>query len=409
MSVNVDLGQNPTTTIDTGNVGDGNIDLTLGSNGTLIFNGVTADIVDISGNNIVSNTTIEAINGANVTIGNNVAAVNAGSSMTYDIGANSTITENLGVANVGLLNNTTINFENTGGTGEFVVSPSGVNVNLSTNPVINGLSNGDKIEVVGATAATLSGSVLTFTYPVLGIPTTMSFTLDNIPAGSTVSFSPTTGIATFACFLRGTNIWTLHGYVPVENLKAGQEVFTLKRGRSRIKWVGRRIIDPRTLADPADALPVRIARGAMGEDSPRRDLFLSPDHSIYYDHSLIPVKLLINGSSIAQEGRDEPFEYFHIELDRHDVIAVEGVLAETYLDLGNREMFAGPGVVQFVPTAKATWSDYAFPPVYAGTIFDRLQSGLMARAKILARREIGASELHADEIRQWGASGKIAV
>jgi hypothetical protein len=250
--------------------------------------------------------------------------------------------------------------------------------------------------------------VLTFTYPVLGLPTTVSFTLDNIPAGSTISFDPTTGIATFACFLRGTNVWTLHGYVPVENLKAGQEVFTLKRGRSKIKWVGRRIIDPRTLANPVDALPVRIARGAIGEDSPRRDLFLSPDHSIYYDHTLVPVKLLINGSSITQEERSEPFEYFHIELDRHDVVAVEGVLAETYLDLGNRQMFGGPGVVQFIPNGRATWSDYAFPPMYEGPVFDRLQSGLAARAKILARKQPSLSE-HRSEIPAWSSLGKLAV
>jgi hypothetical protein len=408
MSINVDLGQNPNTTINSGNIGDGNVDLTLGSNGTLIFDGVNANIVDISGNNIVSSTTIEAIDGSNVQIGNNVAGVNAGSSMTYDIGANSSITENLGVANVGLLNNTTINFENTGGTGEFVLAPSGVNINLSTNPVINGLSNGDKIEVVGATSATLTGSVLTFTYPVLGLPTTVSFTLDNIPVGSSISFDPATGIATFACFLRGTNVWTLHGYVPVENLRPGHEVFTLKRGRSKIKWVGRRVIDPRALANPADALPVRIARSAFGEDSPRRDLFLSPDHSIYYDHALVPVKLLVNGSSIAQEERDEPFEYFHIELDRHDVVAVDGVLAETYLDLGNREMFGGPGVVQFVPNERATWSDYAFPPLYDGPVFDRLQSGLLARAKILARKNASSDE-QLSEVLRWGAPGKLAV
>src|ERR1700722_11229755 len=126
MPVNVDLNSQPTTTINESNVGDGNIDLTLGTNGTLIFDGVNATIADTIGGSIVSNTTYEAIDGAHVTVGSNVSGVSAGSTVTYDIGANSSITQDVGTLNASLLSGSTINFENTGGTGSFALSPSAI-------------------------------------------------------------------------------------------------------------------------------------------------------------------------------------------------------------------------------------------------------------------------------------------
>jgi collagen type I/II/III/V/XI/XXIV/XXVII alpha len=32
--------------------------------------------------------------------------------------------------------------------------------------------------------------------------------------------------------------------------------------------------------------------------------------------------------------------YFHVELPRHDVLLAEGLAAESYLDTGNRSVFA---------------------------------------------------------------------
>jgi hypothetical protein len=382
MPVNVDLNSTPTTTINESNVGDGNIDLTLGTNGTLIFDGVNATIADTIGGNIVSNTTYEAIDGAHVTVESNVSGVNVGSSVTYDIGANSSITQDVGTLNVSLLSGSTINFENTGGTGSFALSPSAINLSLSNIPAVNGLSTGDKIEVIGASSATLSGDVLTFTYPgLLGLPEQTSFLLNNIPVGSSISFDSATGTAVFACFLRGTMVWTPHGEVAVEDLSPGDEILSLKLGITTIKWIGRRTLDPLMIENPKAAFPICVKAHAFGQDTPRRDLFLSPDHSLLFEGHLVPAKLLLNGTTITQITPTEPFEYFHIELDEHDVIAVEGILAETYLDLGNRHMFGGPGVVQFFTGQKKDWRDYAYPPLYEGPALDRLRRVLAARAE----------------------------
>jgi hypothetical protein len=398
MPISVNLSTQPNTTINAGNVGDGNVDLTLGSNGTLTFDGVNAIVTDTVGGGIVSNTTYKAIDGANVTLGSNVSGISAGSTTTYDIGANSSITQDLGTLNVSVLNGATVNFQNTGGTGMFAVSPASVNLGLlSSTPQINGLATGDKIEVIGANGATLSGNTLTFTYPsgLLGINDSTSFQLNNIPGGSTISFNASTGAVTFACFLRGTKVRTPHGEVAVEELRPGDEVLALKLGKATIKWIGRRQFDPRMIEDGKAAFPVRVCRHAIADNVPHRDLLLSPDHSLFFEGALIPVKLLINGSTIVQEIPDGPFEYFHIELDRHDVITAEGALAETYVDLGNRPMFGGPGVVQFVPRQAHDWSDYAFPPLYDGPDFKRVRAKIDVRAAMLARAGNAPANAHA--------------
>ena len=57
---------------------------------------------------------------------------------------------------------------------------------------------------------------------------------------------------------------------------------------------------------------------------------------------LIPANYLVNGTSIVQampEGVEE-IEYFHIELETHEVIFAEGAAAETLLVMKDREAFA---------------------------------------------------------------------
>jgi hypothetical protein len=54
---------------------------------------------------------------------------------------------------------------------------------------------------------------------------------------------------------------------------------------------------------------------------------------------LIEAKDLLNGVSIVQAERVEKVEYFHIELDSHDVIVAEGALSETFIDDDSRGMF----------------------------------------------------------------------
>ena len=47
-------------------------------------------------------------------------------------------------------------------------------------------------------------------------------------------------------------------------------------------------------------MPIRVARFAIDEHTPRCDLYLSPLHCVFFNDALIPVMYLINEASIAQ-------------------------------------------------------------------------------------------------------------
>jgi hypothetical protein len=87
-------------------------------------------------------------------------------------------------------------------------------------------------------------------------------------------------------------------------------------------------------------LPLRIAAHALGANMPQRDLLLSPDHAVWVDGVLLPVRHLANGTTVAGHDVAEVV-YYHLELDRHEVLLANGLQCESYLDTGNRAAFAG--------------------------------------------------------------------
>jgi autotransporter-associated beta strand protein len=144
---------------------------------------------------------------------------------------------------------------------------------------------------------------------------------------------------TLACFLRGTGIETERGPVAVEALRVGERVRVVGGGVRPIRWIGSRGLDPARHPRPRAVLPVRIARDAFGAGVPHRDLFLSPDHAVYCEDVLIPVQCLVNGTTVRQMPAAGTVVYYHVELDRHDVLLAEGLPVESYLDTGNRAAF----------------------------------------------------------------------
>jgi hypothetical protein len=86
-------------------------------------------------------------------------------------------------------------------------------------------------------------------------------------------------------------------------------------------------------------LPICFTAGSLGEGLPRRDLWISPHHAMYLDGVLVEAKDLVNGVSIVQAEEVDRVDYFHIELDGHDVILAEGAWSETFVDDDSRGMF----------------------------------------------------------------------
>jgi hypothetical protein len=134
------------------------------------------------------------------------------------------------------------------------------------------------------------------------------------------------------CFLKGTLIWTPSGETRIESLGVNDLVVTASGGATSIQWVWRRRFE-REPGQKWDQkiVPVRVARSALGPNTPHRDLYLSPYHCLYLDGVLIPAVDLINGSTIARVDAIHlrEIEYFHIKLERHSVIYAEGATCET--------------------------------------------------------------------------------
>jgi autotransporter-associated beta strand protein len=141
------------------------------------------------------------------------------------------------------------------------------------------------------------------------------------------------------CYCRGTLILTDRGERLVEELEIGDRLVTLAGAQRPIKWIGRRGYAGRYILGRQDILPICIKPGALGDGVPRRDLWISPLHAMFLENVLIEARDLVNDVSIVQATQVEEVEYFHLELDTHDVIIAEGAPSETFIDDGSRMMF----------------------------------------------------------------------
>ena len=189
------------------------------------------------------------------------------------------------------------------------------------------------------------------------------------------------------CYAAGTRILCDDNETDIEQLRAGDRVRARFGGLSPIGWIGRRYVDCRRHSSPDKVWPVRVQAGALGKYSPERDLWLSPDHAVFLCDVLIPIKLLINGTSIVQVKTDD-ITYYHIELAEHDLIIAEGLYAETYLDLGDRPNFEnGATVLRLNPDfsehrlhCNAIWEMYGCAPmVVSGAKLDAVRRWVNAR------------------------------
>jgi hypothetical protein len=142
-------------------------------------------------------------------------------------------------------------------------------------------------------------------------------------------------------------------------------------------------------------MPVCIHAHALGHNQPSRDLLLSPDHAIFAEAVLIPVKYLVNGGTIRQLGVST-ITYYHVELPQHAVIRAEGLPAESYLDSGDRGSFAeGDGATALHPVWGSETRDRqllwdacgAAPLCITGPALDRVRAIIAAQAAVIENED----------------------
>ncbi|HEV8677950.1 MAG TPA: Hint domain-containing protein, partial [Stellaceae bacterium] len=285
---------------------------------------------------------------------------------------------------------TLTNFENVlfggGGHATLVVT----NISGTLGVTISGFdqtSEAIDLTVIGSDGTISNFDTLTNLITVSGSGGTVTFQLDGSDAASFTTAPDGAGGTelTPVCYCRGTLILTPAGEVAVEDLAIGDLVMTLSGAARPVKWIGRRAYDGRFVADNRAVLPVRITAGALADGVPARELRVSPGHALYFDGELVRAEHLLNGATIVQEAAGERVEYFHIELETHDILFADGAPAESYADCDNRGKFhnAGEFAALYPDDAREHWQ-YCAPLLQweaAGT--DAIRAALLARATAL--------------------------
>ncbi|MGV6847971.1 MAG: Hint domain-containing protein [Marinibacterium sp.] len=158
----------------------------------------------------------------------------------------------------------------------------------------------------------------------------------------------------FACFGQGTRIATRSGEIAVEDLTIGDLLCTADGSCKPLRLVLSQTVNEHQLRDAPGLRPVRITAGALGGGLPVRDLIVSPQHRMLVDSRiarrmfgndevLVTAKKLTALPGIARDRRARAVTYYHLVLDRHDVLIAEGAPSESF--------FAGPMALAALPAS----------------------------------------------------------
>ncbi|MCV2867893.1 Hint domain-containing protein [Defluviimonas sp. WL0002] len=153
-----------------------------------------------------------------------------------------------------------------------------------------------------------------------------------IPLTSTTTTPPP------VCFLRGTLIATPSGEVPVESLKEGDEVLTASGSVATVRFAASRVLSDSELRFRPEMRPVCIPAGAMGDGLPKSDLWVSPQHRVLvrgWEAEMLfgEPEVLVAAKHVKVAAphvpQPEAVEYFHLMLDRHDIVLSNGAETES--------------------------------------------------------------------------------
>lgn len=191
----------------------------------------------------------------------------------------------------------------------------------------------------------------------------------------------------FPCFAYGTMIETEYGSMPIQDLREGMKVWTVDNGMQPIRWIGSRKLSRAVLEGAPNLRPVRISAGALGKDTPSRDLLVSPQHRVLVrsriaqklfgqEEVLVAAKqlVLVDGIDIATDLPE--VEYFHMLFDRHEIVLSDGAETES--------LYTGPEALESLGTEAREEIFTIFPELR-----DRPVDELPAGARLLASGRLG--------------------
>jgi hypothetical protein len=191
-------------------------------------------------------------------------------------------------------------------------------------------------------------------------------------------------------FAAGTRILTARGEIAVEILSIGDAVETVSGVFRPLVFLGRRRVECARHPEPRHVCPVRVRAGAFADGLPSRDLRLSPNHAVYLDDVLIPIRSLVDGMTIVQETIDEVV-YWQVELPEQNVIFAEGLPCDSCPDAEGRTAFENGGaVVQLHPRFTSYGDAVRRPPIDVEAL-TRIRRYLLDRSALTAVRAVSTS------------------
>jgi hypothetical protein len=150
------------------------------------------------------------------------------------------------------------------------------------------------------------------------------------------------------CYAKGTLILTKQGFIPIENIRASHNVVTKGKiyKNKFIKENANLAVEPviwisrfKVINLNSKSRPICIKKNALGQNYPFKDLYVSPGHSLLLNGKMVLAKNIVNRKTIYQDNECDSVEYYHLECENHSAIFANGVLAESYLDVNNRDVF----------------------------------------------------------------------
>lgn len=169
------------------------------------------------------------------------------------------------------------------------------------------------------------------------------FEKSTFTAGETFTVESTSGSGEIPhdvlCFGVGTNILTLSGAIEVQNLQAGAHIVT-QTGTATLRAVISFKVPLSHMLKYPDQRPVRIERGALGDNIPKADLIVSPQHRILANSKiaervtgtkevLLAAKRLTVLPRVSYESVGGDMTYFHLLFDKHEIVYSEGMPTES--------------------------------------------------------------------------------
>ncbi|WP_048862120.1 Hint domain-containing protein, partial [Acidisphaera rubrifaciens] len=331
--------------------------------GTLNYNASGGEILLGTTGSLGSATNATITNGGTFDVGTNTFSGFVGQALnvTYGTGGGTFVVDQDPVSPPGFLSGG-ININGYGGAGDYIDDKAITFSSIKSYSISYSASNNDETITFKKGAGGAGGTAGTIT--VNGDPLATGTFAAN--AGPLHLANDGNGGTLLQCFLAGTALATPDGERAVETLAPGDLVLTASGSAAPITWIGHRTVERARLADADMRDPVVIAAGAIAPGLPARDLRVTADHAILIEDRLIPARLLVNGTTIRQ-APIATYTYFHVELDRHDILLAEGLTTESYLDCSDRGRFANSDVASLQPAAQidaaAVYAAHGYRPL----------------------------------------------